>query len=182
MNLVLIGLRGSGKSTVGRLLADRLNREFFDTDSIVQERAGKTIREIFETVGEPGFRELESAVVLECAAKTNAVIATGGGAILNPINADALKRSGFVAHLSAEPHVLWQRISHDASSHASRPKLIANADSGIDELKQLLLSRAGAYAHARHVEVDVEGRSPLEVAEAILLLMRTHGISGAITV
>jgi len=176
MNLVLIGLRGSGKSTVGRILAERLGWTFFDTDGIVQERAGLTIRELFEKHGEPEFRKMESAVVLECVAEKNAVIATGGGAILNPINTTAMKGNGFVVHLSAEPHVLWHRISHDASTFSSRPKLLAGVYTGIDELKKLMLARAGAYAHARNVEVDVEDRSPDEVADAVLVLMRAHGV------
>lgn len=176
MNLVLIGLRGSGKSTVGRLLAQRLGWDFFDTDLMVQERTGISIREMFEKHGEAEFRKHESAAVLECAARSNAVIATGGGAILNPLNTDAIKKDGFVAHLSANPEVLWQRISHDQTSIESRPKLIPNAFSGIDELKKLMLARAGAYAHARDVEVDVEERSPEEVADAVLILMRARGV------
>ena len=95
MNLVLIGLRGTGKSTVGRLLAERLQRPFFDTDTLVQQRAGKTIREIFEQDGEAAFRALESAVVRECAQQRNAVLATGGGAVLDPQNTAALRAGRF---------------------------------------------------------------------------------------
>ncbi len=175
MKLALIGLRGTGKSTVGRILAARLNWVCFDTDSIVQDRAGMTIQELFEKQGEPKFRELESAVVQECCATDPAVIATGGGAILNPANVAALRAGGYVVHLTADPTELWRRISHDTGSKRQRPQLVKDAGSGLDELKLLLRSRAALYAQARDAEVEVEGRSPDEVADAVLLLMRAHG-------
>jgi shikimate kinase len=176
MKLALIGLRGSGKSTVGRILAARLNWEFHDTDEIVQREAGLTIRELFESRGEAGFRALEKAAVGAVCSRCNAVIATGGGAVLDPENAAALKRGGFVVHLTAEPRELWRRISQDASSRETRPKLIATAESGIDELKKLMRARAGVYSQVRDVEVDVEARSPDEVADAVIVLMRAHGV------
>ena len=176
MNLVLIGLRGTGKSTVGRMLSDQLGWQFFDTDSLVQERAGKTIREIFEQAGEAGFRILEAEIVREVSAHDRAVIATGGGSVLNPDNVIALKHNSFVIHLTADPVELWRRICGDGSSHAQRPPLTRDAHSGIDELKQLLLSRAAIYEHARDVEVSVENRLPDEVAEAVLMMLRAHGV------
>lgn len=176
MKLALIGLRGTGKTTVGKILAERLKWTFFDTDTLVQERAGLTIRELFEQKGEPFFRKLETEVVQECAQNDRAVLATGGGAVVNPNNVAALKKNGFVVHLSADPTELWHRIVQDKSTHDSRPKLVADSDSGIDELKKLMHVRATVYAQARDVEVDVENRSPAEVVEAILILMRTHGV------
>jgi shikimate kinase len=176
MKIVLIGLRGTGKSTVGRILAERLQCEFFDTDALVQERAGMTIRQIFEKHGEPFFRELESSAVCECAAQKKCVIASGGGAVLIPANVAAMRDGGFVVHLTADPSELWHRISRDASSHESRPKLVADAGSGIEELTKLMLARAAVYAKARDVEVTVQDRTPDEVADAIALLMRAHGV------
>ena len=176
MNLVLIGLRGSGKSTVGRILAERLQWGFCDTDELVQSKAGMTIRELFEKSGEGGFRQLESDAVRACAAADHAVIATGGGAILDPTNVVALRLRGFVVHLTADPSELWRRIVQDKSSMESRPKLSVNSESGIDELKRLMRARAGAYAQARDAEVSVENRSPDEIADAVMLLMRAHGV------
>ena len=176
MNLILIGLRGSGKSTVGRILSERLGWNFCDSDVIVQERSGMTIRELFESRGEAEFRKLESVVVIECVSGDQTIVATGGGAVLNPLNVAAMKRNGFVVHLTADPTELWRRISQDAASMETRPKLVAGAYSGIDELKKLMLARAGVYAQARDVEVDVEERSPDEVADAVLVLMRAHGV------
>jgi shikimate kinase len=179
LKLALIGLRGTGKSTVGKILAERLKWAFYDTDTLVQERAGTTIRELFEKMGEGHFRKLESEVVQQCCGADNAVLATGGGAILDPRNVEALRRDGFVIHLSADPTELWRRISRDRATHDNRPQLVKDASSGIDELKLLLRSRAAAYAQARHAEVIVEGRSPDEVADAVLVLMRAHGKLGA---
>jgi len=175
----LIGLRGTGKSTVGAVLAQRLQWEFLDTDTIVEERAGMTIREIFAQGGEPYFRELETQTVQDCCTHDKAVIATGGGAILNPDNVAVLRKDGFVVHLTADPSELWHRISRDCKTAERRPKLVSDAGSGIDELKQLMRSRSAAYASARHVEVSVEGRSPDEVAEAVMLLMKAHGVNVA---
>ena len=176
MKLVLIGLRGSGKSTVGRILSARLEWEFHDTDEIVQRNAGLSIRELFETRGEPAFRALEKSAVCQCAGCSKAVIATGGGAVLDPENALLLKQSGYVVHLTAEPSVLWQRIAKDSASRDLRPKLIPSAESGIDELKKLMRARAAIYAQVRDAEVDVEARSPDEIADAVLVLMRAHGV------
>jgi len=176
MKLVLIGLRGTGKSTVGQVLAERLGWAFFDTDSLVQERTGLTIRELFEQKGEPFFRAREAEIVQECARNDSAVIASGGGAVLNELSTQVLKQNGFVVHLTANPSELWRRISQDQGSHASRPRLLQEASSGIDELKKLMLSRASIYAKARDVEVSVEDRSPDDVNNAVLLLMRAHGV------
>jgi shikimate kinase len=176
MKLVLIGLRGTGKSTVGRILASRLKWQFFDTDAMVEERAGTTIKELFAKHGEAHFRQLESEMVRECATKDKAVIATGGGAILDPQNVALLRDNGFVVHLTANPSELWHRISKDPVSSNNRPQLLQNAESGIDELKKLMLARSAAYARARDVEVWVEDRSPDEAADAAMLLMKTHQV------
>jgi shikimate kinase len=176
MKLVLTGLRGTGKSTVGRILAERLRWDFFDTDALVEERAGATIRQLFEKYGEPHFRKLECEIVREYAPRDKAVVATGGGAILDSGNIAALKNKGFVVHLTATPAELWRRISRDPLTCSSRPKLLQEADSGIDELKKLMLARAAAYARARDVEVWVEDRSPDEIAEATLLLLKAHQV------
>ncbi|HEY3322606.1 MAG TPA: shikimate kinase [Planctomycetota bacterium] len=174
MKLVLIGLRGSGKSTVGPLLAKQLGWTFVDTDGIIQRRTGMTIREIFDQGGEALFRKIEAEVVQECARGDQLVLATGGGAILNRDSAAALKKDGFVVHLSADPAELWRRVSCDDASAATRPQLVA-ATSGIEELQKLLLARAEIYASVRDVEVHCGGRSPQEVANAILALLRERG-------
>lgn len=176
VNLVLIGLRGTGKSTIGRILAGRLQRKLFDTDMLIQQRAGLSIREIFAQFGEPHFRKLEADVVRACAAEANAVIATGGGAVLDPASVRALRTGGFVVHLTASASELWRRISQDQTSASTRPKLLEEARSGIEELEKLMAARASAYAAARDTEVCVEGRAPEILADAIMEAARQHGI------
>jgi shikimate kinase len=176
MNVVLIGLRGSGKTTCGRLLARRLGWVFVDTDTEIQERAGAEIRRIFETEGEAGFRKREAEVVREMARLDRAVIATGGGAVLDKENVSALRGRGFVVHLSAPAEELWRRVSGDPKSEAERPALVAEARNGLEELARLLEARAGAYREARDVELVVLGRSPEELVSAILVLLRVRGL------
>jgi shikimate kinase len=176
MNVVLIGLRGSGKTTCGKLLARRLGWVFVDADAEIQERAGVDIRRIFEAEGEAGFRKREAEVVGELARLDRAVIATGGGAVLDKENVAALRGHGFVVHLSAPPEELWRRVSADPKSAAERPPLLAEARNGVEELARLLEARAGAYREARDVELAVLGRSPEELVNAILVLLRVRGL------
>jgi len=177
MNVVLIGLRGTGKSTCGRLLAERLQWSFVDTDEEVEKGAGKTIKALFEAGGEPLFRKLESEAVRAAALRARAVIATGGGAILDNGNVEALRANGFVVHFTASPQELWRRVQDDASTAARRPALLTDAGlDGLQELQRLMLARSAAYSTARHAEVTVEGRSPAEIVEALLLLLKAHGV------
>ncbi|HUO08040.1 MAG TPA: shikimate kinase [Phycisphaerae bacterium] len=164
MNIVLIGYRGSGKSTVGKRLAQLLGMAFVDTDVLIIERAGRSIREIFAAEGETGFRERESAVIQEVAARSNTVIAAGGGAILRPENVVAMKRSGKVVWLQAEPEVLHARISGDSATAANRPHL-TQLGGGVEEIRAVLEKRLPLYAAAADVTIDI-GRIPLEEAVA----------------
>jgi len=177
MNLVLVGMRGSGKTTVGRLVAGRLGWSFLDTDVLIQERRGETIREIFAQGGEGLFRKLEAETVRECASRHQTVIACGGGVVLDPRNVQALRAKGLVVHLTADPEELWRRVSGDAASTQTRPTLLPGAKSGLDELRELARARATAYAQARHAEVPVGGRTPAEVAEAVMALLTDENLS-----
>ena len=104
--IFLIGYRGSGKTTIGRILAARLGWAFVDADTLLEERAGKSIRQMFATDGEPAFRDLESAILAELSQRTNVVVATGGGVVMRDRNRQLL-RTGFVAWLSANAMTLW---------------------------------------------------------------------------
>src|SRR5688500_4378392 len=108
--IFLVGYRGSGKTTVGRLLADRLQWSFLDADAVIEERAGKTIRDIFVAEGEGAFRDQESALLAELCGRTETVIATGGGIVLKDDNRALLREHGFVAWLTADAQTLWARI------------------------------------------------------------------------
>lgn len=167
MNIVLIGYRGCGKSTIGKLLAGRLELAFVDTDEIIGERVGKTITEIFDQVGQAGFRELETAVVAAVAARDNAVIAAGGGVVLRPENIALLKRRGKLVWLQAPPEVLWQRIEADPRTARTRPNLTSAG--GLAEIQRLLALRAPLYRQAADFTLDV---SSLDVEHAALHLGR----------
>ena len=110
-NLVLIGFMGTGKTEVGRLLAQRLNRRLVDTDQVIAQREGKTIAEIFQEQGEKYFRQLEKALAEELRGQQNLVIATGGGFVLDEDNSAALRQSGFVVWLTSDLSVLRERLS-----------------------------------------------------------------------
>lgn len=176
MNVVLIGLRGTGKSTCGRMLAERIGWTFVDTDEVVQERAGKSIRAIFEEGGEPLFRQIETEVVREASRHDKAVIASGGGAVLDPDNVTDLRRQGFLIHLSASPKELWRRVESDTASAQTRPRLKRGDLSGLEELEKLLLERSAVYSQARDTELRVDGRTPDEIVRAMLVLLKAHKV------
>lgn len=164
--VTLIGYRGSGKTVVGRLLAQRLGWEFIDTDDLVEQQAGKTIREIFATDGEPAFRRLEAAALDRALAGRRRVIAAGGGAVLSHHCRRALRSTGLCIWLTAPPEELLQRIEADAQSESRRPQLTAS--SGLEEIRALLEARLPAYeATADHV-ISTAGRPVERVVEAIL--------------
>ncbi len=163
--IYLVGMMGVGKSTVGALLASRLNRAFVDTDREVERVAARRISEIFETDGEARFRMLE-AESMRATATTSAVVALGGGAVCPPGAIEGLLASGEVVYLKAAPETLMERIT-DASN---RP-LLAGLDRAaqVEKLKSLLAERDRFYRQAR-VHIDARGTRE-EVAERIVVAL-----------
>lgn len=161
MNLILYGPPGSGKSTVGALLAESLGRPFVDTDALIEQRAGMTIPQLFATWGEARFRALESEVCAELATQTNRVIALGGGAMLLDANRQALSRAGLVVCLRAEGRVLLERTS----AQPDRP-LLAGGNPA-QQLNDLLSGRRALY-QSFPVQIDTTHLSPPQVAEIIM--------------
>jgi shikimate kinase len=166
-NLVLIGFMGVGKSTIGRLCAQRLGYAFRDSDKVIEERTGSPVKEIFAAQGEAAFRALEKAVIAELAAMPGVVIATGGGAVLDPENADRLRASGLVVLLTAPPEAIRERVK-DAKS---RP-MLAGAPDVTTRIAELLAERAPYYESAAHYRVETAGRSPWQAASEIADLWR----------
>lgn len=162
-NLVLIGLMGTGKSTVGRLLADRLGRPLRDTDAEVEHSIGRSIAELVSSEGERAFRDEEAEAVRAVAALRGQVIAVGGGAVLRPDNVTQLRSTGELVWLDADVDTLTARL--DADEVGRRPLL---GDDVAASLQRLREGRARAYAAASAHRVNTTGRSPEEVAEAIL--------------
>jgi shikimate kinase len=169
MTIVLIGYRGSGKTTVGRLLAARLATTFVDCDEVIVTRHGKSIREIFSAEGEEAFRKLETSVIADLASKTDHVIAVGGGAVLREENRRALA-DHFVVYLRCDPAVLHKRIKADPATSDNRPNL-TDLGGGIEEIEALLRHREPIYRAAMNVELDVTNLSPDEAAEEIARLI-----------
>ncbi len=161
MNIALIGYRGSGKSTVGRHLAALLKLDFVDTDALLVSR-GQTIKAIFETEGEAGFRDRESAIIREVTMRDGVVIAAGGGAILRPENVAALKARCQIIWLKASPADLHARIQADAATNLSRPDLTSAG--GLAEIESLLAVRTPAYRAAADFQIEIVPLPPKEVA------------------
>jgi shikimate kinase len=165
MNLYLIGYRGSGKTTVARLVAEQAGLPWIDADDELERRAGKTIREIFAESGEAAFRDLETTVVQSLAKGPAQVVALGGGAILREQNRQAIGHSGKVVWLRASPETLRGRIEADATTSQRRPNLTSGG--GLAEIEELLAVRTPLYAACADYVVDVDQKTPAEVAEVI---------------
>lgn len=162
-NLVLIGYRGTGKSTVGKVLARRLHRTLVSTDAEIIKRAKLSVPEIVKQFGWDHFRDLESAVCRDFAAQERLIIDTGGGAILRSENVEALRRSGTVVWLTATVATITRRIGGDTQ----RPSL-TGTKSFTEEIRDVLTERMPKYQAAAHHVVSTDGASTVQVAERIL--------------
>ncbi len=163
-NVVLIGFMGTGKSVVGRALAQRLRRPFVDVDERIEQAAGRPIRKIFAEEGETAFRGMERAMIAEMTRGDGQVIATGGGALLDEANLAALKKTGWLVWLTAAPDVILQRIGDPSS----RPLL--NVEDPKGRLTELLGLRQATYAKA-DAAVETSARSIDEIVDEIVQLM-----------
>jgi shikimate kinase len=161
-SIALIGMRGCGKSTVGQHLAKLLGGECADTDEVVAQQAGQSIADIFVNEGEAGFRRRERHAIGHIVANPPAVIAVGGGAVLDDRNVEALRRVATVVWLTAPAGVLWERISSDDATKASRPPLTDRP--GLAEVERLLSWRSPVYQRAADVALDTSGDTPEGIA------------------
>lgn len=172
-NLVLIGLMGAGKTTTGTRLAKRLSRPFLDTDVEVEKDTGQTIAELFADRGEQGFREAEAKTVQRITQIRGQVIAVGGGTVINPDNAAALRKTGTVIWLDVDPDILVTRMGSRVS-RAHRP-LLADATSAAElhrRVNELRDNRDAAYrACAHHIITVDEDHSGDQVVKIILRLI-----------
>lgn len=161
-NIVLVGFMGTGKTVTGRVLADRTGMKLVDMDSMIEERQGRTIPEIFAKEGEPAFRILERELVKELSARSGLIISTGGGIVLNLDNISDFEKTGLVVCLNASPETIFQRLEKDTT----RPLLSGDKKS---QIATLLAKRAPLYAAiTRQINGDLLG--PEERADAILNL------------
>ena len=164
MNVVLLGYRGSGKTSAGRALAGRTGRTFVDADAELVRTVGQTIKQIFETEGEAVFRDFESAVLLHLLKMNNAVLALGGGVILRPANRAALLAADAVrVYLKANAATLHRRIHADPATAANRPAL-THLGGDLREIESLLAAREPLYEQIATHTLDVNGLCVDDVA------------------
>ena len=166
MNLILIGYRATGKTTLARLLAERLGWEWIDADVEIERRAGKPISQIFADDGEPVFRDLEADVIADLCQQQQLVLAAGGGAPMRPASREAMRASGTVLWLKAAPDTIHARMAGDTTTTTRRPSLTSR--SGWDEIVHLLTKREPIYRESAHLEVDTEDKSPHQLVTEIL--------------
>ena len=170
MNILLIGYRGTGKSTVGKLVAAQLGMQFLDADAELERRAGQSIRDIFASGGEATFRELEAVVLGDLLRGDQQVVALGGGAVLRPENRTSIKADHNCAiWLQAAATTLHERIAADASTAQRRPNLTAGG--GLAEVERLLAAREPLYRECASFTVDTEGKTPEQIAAEVVSLL-----------
>ena len=161
VNIALVGFMGTGKTSVGRLVAEQLNFQYLDTDEMIQSATGRTIAEIFSANGEPAFRALEAKTVEELSGHTRTVISAGGGLPVNPQNMASLKTHALVVCLWASPAKIWERVknqTHRPLLHAPDPQ---------EKIRELLAVREPFYKQA-DILLSTDCRSLREVAQQVV--------------
>ena len=163
MNLILCGMMGAGKTTIGIKIAELTGRRWYDTDGVIVDRHGK-ISDIFEYYGEAHFRKLETEIVKELAQKDNLIISTGGGLVLKTENNALLQENGKIVFLRASLETLTKRLIVDGT----RPLLQTSTENIQERLARLLNERTPVYEHVADYIVDVDGKTPEKIAEEIV--------------
>jgi shikimate kinase len=161
-NIILIGPMGSGKSTIGNIIARRLHREFQDSDHFIEERTGVDVARIFDVEGEQGFRDRESNALSELLSKNNRVIATGGGSVLRRQNQQLLKQKGYIVFLDTTVNQQMQRLQRDKK----RPLL--QTENPRQRLESLLLERRPIYLDLADLAVKTDKRMARRLATDII--------------
>jgi len=170
MNLILCGMMGAGKTTIGIKIAERTGRRWYDTDGIIVDRHGK-ISDIFEYYGEEYFRKIETEIVKELSQKDDLVISTGGGLVLKSENDKILQENGKIVFLRASLDTLAERLKVDGT----RPLLQTSTETIRDRLARLLDERSPVYERVADYIVDVDGKSPEEIAEEVIEISKISG-------
>lgn len=168
-NIALVSMPGGGKSTIGRHLARRLNREFVDIDVVIEQRIGCSIRAFFEREGEGRFRDVEQEVIAELAKPLTLVLATGGGAVLRQANRQLLRDTATVVYLRSTPEDLFRRLRHDAK----RPLL--QVPDPLGRLRELHAARDPLYRQTAHFSVDTGRPSVPTLVNMILMQLELAG-------
>jgi shikimate kinase len=170
VNIVLIGMRGSGKTAVGKILAQKMGREFVEMDELITRKAGLTIPEIVEKHGWGKFRDLEEEITSEVARQNNIINASGGGMVTRENNIIKLKASGVMVWLQADVDTLVSRTGEDTN----RPPLVEGR-SRREDMKLTLKERRPLYQQAADLTVNTENKTPEEVADLVINLLAVRG-------
>ncbi len=170
MLLSLVGLPGAGKSTVGRQLARRLQLPFFDSDQVIESRLGCPIRQYFEREGEDAFRDLESVAIDDLTRQRQAILSTGGGAVLRQANREFLRERGQVVYLKSSPDELFRRLRHDRN----RP-LLQVADP-LARLRDLFVQRDPLYRESSHFTIETGRPSVATLVNMIVMQLELAGV------
>jgi len=170
MNIVLIGMRGSGKTAAGTILARKLGREFIEMDSQIIQRVGLSIPEIVERHGWARFRDIEEEITGEVARLDNIVNATGGGVVTREKNIQELKRNGVLVWLKTSVDSLLERTGQDTN----RPPLV-NSRTQRQDIEITFTERKSLYRKAADIVINTENKTPEEVAEIIIVLLTQRG-------
>jgi shikimate kinase len=165
MIVTLIGSRGCGKSSVGRLLANRLGWDFADADAELENRAGKSIQQIFADDGETAFRDLEEQAVADLLQRDRLVLAAGGGAVLREATRERIASAGPAVWLTASPETLYARIHADDTTADRRPDLTDRG--GLEEVRTLLAQREPVYRDTANIVADTEHKTVEQIAGEI---------------
>jgi shikimate kinase len=171
-NLVLIGYRATGKTSVGARLARILRRPFVDLDQVLVEEAGQTVAEIVAQGGWTEFRRREKKLVAHYCATRGQVLATGGGVILDPDNVQALRGNGILIWLRADPATIQARLARDHLKEANRPSL--TGDDTLREVTKVLEARQPLYRAAAQIIIDTTRQSISQVVESILAAVKAR--------
>ena len=172
-NIVLIGMRGSGKTTIGAILAGRLHREFMPMDALIVYEAGMTIPEIVERHGWEHFRKIEAEVSRKVARLKGTINATGGGVVLNPENVAALRETGIIFWLNVSVDNTLQRIGEDPN----RPSLTGKS-SRRDDIAATYTEREALYRNAAHYTIDTDDKSQEQIATEIVNILEENNALG----
>ncbi len=172
MNIILIGFRGAGKTTVGSMLSQRLGKEFIDADEYLEQKEGKTIKDIFAIGGERLFREIEAQIIAELSLLNNKIIATGGGVILREENIKNLKRNGIFIFLDADAGTLYRRIGGDFLTHRRRPNLTSQG--GYQEIQDLLEFRKPLYDKAADYVINTADTTLNDIVDKIVTFVHWY--------
>ncbi|MDO4576100.1 MAG: shikimate kinase [Planctomycetia bacterium] len=166
MILSLIGYRATGKTTIAKLLSERLGAPWVDSDREIERQAGKSIAQIFADDGETAFRDFEQRVIFELCQSDERILATGGGAVMREKTRETLRSAGPVLWLTASAETIAKRMAGDASTAASRPNLTNLPQ--LDEIRTLLELREPMYRETASVEITTELCPPEEIVDQIL--------------